>query len=240
VTVRFLTSGDTGLIVEFGDTIDRAVNERVLLLNQKLNRLRLPGVIETIPTFRSLLVLYDPVKTSSSNLKALIAQVLEKKTSASSEATLWRIPVCYAPEFAPDLPDVCARTGLSAERVVALHLERQYRVYMLGFLPGFPYMGDLAEPLRLPRRADPRTRVPAGSVAIATSMTGIYPVESPGGWHLIGRTPIKLFDLNWDPPSLLAPGDVVMFEEIGVEEFRQIEQAAESDLYRPAREKIRV
>jgi KipI family sensor histidine kinase inhibitor len=148
------------------------------------------------------------------------------------------VPVCYGAEFAPDLAEVAHLTGLAPGEVVALHSGTHYHVYMLGFLPGFPYMGDLPHQLALPRRADPRVRVSAGSIAIATSLTAIYPYESPGGWHLIGTTPIRLFDCERAPPALFAPGDRVLFEPIDATTFASIKKAVESGCYQAAGEPV--
>jgi KipI family sensor histidine kinase inhibitor len=151
-----------------------------------------------------------------------------------SKRRLWRVPVCYESDFAPDLESVARQTKLAPEEVVALHSGTRYHVYMIGFVPGFPYMGDLAEALVLPRRADPRIRVPPGSVAIATAMTAIYPLESPGGWHLIGTTPIRIFDTAASPPALFAPGDAVEFEPVDSATFARIRSATERRDNRPA------
>jgi len=231
MTVRFLPAGDRALVVEFGERVDRDLSNDVLRLDTSLRSSALPGVIETVPTFRSLMVYYDPLVTSRADLEPAIAGRLYRQTGLRSAATLWRMPVCYEGEFAPDLAEVAHRTGLVPSDVVALHSAVRYHVYMLGFLPGFPYMGNLPPQLALPRRADPRLRVPAGSVSIATTLTAIYPYESPGGWHLIGTTPIRLFDPARPRPALLAPGDVVQFEPIDSLSFAEIRNAGDSGNY---------
>jgi len=238
MTVRFLSSGDRALVVEFGDRIDRELSNNVLRLDASLRSSGLSGVVETVPTFRSLMVHYDPLVTSRAELDRAIAGRLDRQTSPRGAATLWRVPVCYEGEFAPDLAEVAHRTGLAPSDVVALHSAVRYHVYMLGFLPGFPYMGDLPPQLALPRRADPRLRVPAGSVSIATTLTAIYPYESPGGWHLIGVTPIRLFDPARPRPALLAPGDIVQFEPIDLASFASIRIAVDSGDYEVACEPI--
>ena len=232
MSVKFLPCGDTAVVVEFGDRIDRALSDKVLGLDARLRAARLPGVVECVPTFRSLMVHYDPLSTGAEALVAAIRALLAGELSADRARRLWRVPVCYEGELAPDLAEVAERTGLTADRVVALHAGTRYHVYMIGFLPGYPYMGDLPPQLVLPRRADPRTRVPPGSVSIATTMTAIYPVESPGGWHLIGTTPIKIFDLALSPPALLAPGDAVEFERIDRDAFARIRTESERGAYR--------
>lgn len=231
MNVRFLPAGDTAVIVEFGDRIDRLLSDHVLRLSALVRAAQLPGVVETVPTFRSLMVHYDPVATDSASLTVAIENLLDSSNGEAKPVKLWRIPACYAASHAPDLVEVAQRTGLSTAEVVALHCSTRFHVYMIGFVPGFPYMGNLPEPLVLPRRADPRIRVPPGSIAIATNMTAIYPLESPGGWHLIGATPIRLFDLRRPRPALLGPGDAVRFEPITVREFDAIRAAVAADAY---------
>jgi KipI family sensor histidine kinase inhibitor len=233
VAVKFLASADSAVIVEFGDRIDRAVSDQVLGLAARMRASEIVGVIEVVPTFRSLMVHYDPLRTSAKQLISAIERVLTSKTALDRKRRLWRVPVCYERDFAPDLDDVARATKLTPDEVVALHTATRYHVYMIGFVPGYPYMGDLAERLVLPRRADPRVRVPPGSVSIATTMTAIYPVESPGGWHLIGTTPIRIFDPHAAQPALFAPGDAVEFEAIGAEAFARIRAATERQEHQP-------
>ena len=231
MAVRFVSVGDRALTLEFGERIERGLSREVLRLDRAIRAAPPAGVVETVPTFRSLTVHYDPLATSHADLKLAIAGLLGGTEGADAGARLWRIPVCYAGEFAPDLAEVARLTGLACAEVVALHSSVRYHVYMLGFLPGFPYMGDLPAELALPRRADPRVRVPAGSVSITTSLTAIYPYESPGGWHLIGATPIRFFDPERDPPSSLAPGDAVVFEPIDESAFVAIRHMVENGGY---------
>jgi inhibitor of KinA len=228
---RFLSAGDRALIVEFGDRIDRGLSNDVLRLNATIRSKALSGVVETVPTFRSLMIHFDPLVTTRGDLEHAIRGLLDHDLGQRSEATLWRIPVCYEGELAPDLTEVAQLAGLTPGEVVAMHSGTRYHVYMLGFLPGFPYMGDLPVELALPRRADPRLRVPAGSISIATSLTAIYPYESPGGWHLIGATPIRLFDIERPRPALLVPGDAVLFEPIDRACYESIRQAVEKRSY---------
>ena len=235
---RFLSAGDRALIVEFGDRIDRRLSHDVLRLNATIRSKALSGVVETVPTFRSLMIHFDPLVTTRGDLEHAIRSLLDHDLGQRSEATLWRIPVCYEGELAPDLTEVAQLTGLTPGEVVAMHSRTRYHVYMLGFLPGFPYMGDLPVELALPRRADPRLRVPAGSISIATSLTAIYPYESPGGWHLIGATPLRLFDLDRPSPALLAPGDAVLFQPVDRAHYEQIRQAVESRSYKVESEPI--
>jgi KipI family sensor histidine kinase inhibitor len=231
MTVRFLSAGDRALVVEFGDDVDHALSAEVLRLGAIIAAEALPGVVETVPTFRSLMVHYDPLTTSAAELTRAVAGLLDRRKSLRGAARLWHIPVCYEDELAPDLGEVARLTGLAPGDVAALHSGTPYHVYMLGFLPGFPYLGDLPKALALPRRADPRLRVPAGSIAIATSLTAIYPYDSPGGWHLIGMTPLLFFDPGRVPPALLAAGDRVQFEPIDADAFAAIRRAVEAGDY---------
>ncbi len=222
---RFLSSGDTALIVEFGRSVDRTLNERVLELDAAVRAAQPPGVVETIPTFRSLMVVYDPLVTRAAEVRSALAALLNTSRAAVVAGRRWRVPVCYEGDLAPDLEAVAKTTGLSLGEVVALHTTPVHHVYMIGFVAGLPYLGDLPTALALPRRASPRVRLPAGSVAIAMGLTVIYPVESPGGWHLIGNTPVTLFDPGRMPPALMAPGDQVVFEMVQRDVFDDMRAA---------------
>jgi KipI family sensor histidine kinase inhibitor len=229
--VRFLSAGDRALVVEFGDRVDQALSEGVLRLDAMIRSSAPARIVETVPTFRSLAIYYDPLVTSRGELQRAIAPLLDLGDDPRASARLWRVPVCYEGEFAPDLAEVARLTGLTPNEIVALHSGTRFHVYMLGFLPGFPYLGDLPPQLALPRRADPRLRVPAGSISIATTLTAIYPYESPGGWHLIGATPIRMFDPEQPKPALFAPGDAVKFQPIDARAYASIRQAVESRSY---------
>ncbi|HEX9584203.1 MAG TPA: 5-oxoprolinase subunit PxpB [Gammaproteobacteria bacterium] len=220
--VKFLPAGDTALVVQFGDRIDRELNERVLRLAASVRAAGLAGVRETVPTFRSLLVHYDPVHTRFKALCERLRELLDTEPALAARTRQWSIPVCYEPRFAPDLEEVAERTGHTPQEVISLHGSVNYHVYMVGFLPGYPYMGDLPEALALPRRENPRVRVPPGAVGIATNLTAIYSLESPGGWHLIGSTPVRIFDARWSPPALFAPGDSVQFSRISADEHDRL------------------
>src|SRR5215213_11863068 len=191
---RILKAADSALVFEFGTEIDRKISDSVLGLSEILNHASLPGATEIVATFRSLCVNYDSLKTTGAELEQAIVGLMKGAGSSRQIRRLWGIPVCYDPEFAPDIEEVATRIGLSVADVATLHAGTQYHIYLIGFVPGYPYMGDLPKQLRLPRRLDPRTRVPPGSVAIATSLTAVYPYETPGGWHLIGTSPVRFFD----------------------------------------------
>ncbi len=217
--MKISACGDTAIIVEFGDKIDRDLSSLVLSAATTVSNAQLSGVVEIVPTFCSLMVQYDPLTTTSAQVMAQITPLINTTSDHKTSVRKWSIPVCYEEEFATDITEVAATTGQTIEQVVKLHSEVSYHVYMLGFLPGFPYLGDLAKALHLPRHTNPRTRVPKGSISIATSLSSIYPFESPGGWHLIGTTPVKLFDLTKTPPALFAPGDQIKFEPVSGSEF---------------------
>jgi inhibitor of KinA len=217
--IRLLPCGDSALTVEFGEGIDRRVSALVLGLANRLAAASIAGLVELVPTFRSLTIHYDPLLLPRAELKAALAPLLVRLEAAEGTGSLWRIPACYDPSLAPDLIEVAERTGLTPDQVAERHSAAAYHVYMVGFLPGYPYMGDLPPELALPRRENPRTKVPPGSVAIATTLTAVYTLESPGGWHLIGRTPTPLWDLRRDPPAVLAPGDKVVFEPVSLAQY---------------------
>jgi inhibitor of KinA len=221
VEPRILTSGDTALVVEFGDRVDPRLSGLVLALAQRVTHAALSGVVEVVPTFRSLMVHYDPLLVTQAELRRAIIRMLTGLAASERSGRRWLIPTCYDESVGLDLAEVAARTGLSAAELVALHSATTFHVYMMGFLPGFPYLGGLPKKLELPRRQTPRLKVPSGSVAIAMDMTCIYTLESPGGWHVLGRTPAVLFDLRRDPPVPLAAGDKVAFEPISLAEYRR-------------------
>lgn len=224
---RILASGDTALVVEFGDAIDREINDRVLALADRIEKAALPGVIEQVPTFRSLMVHYDPEVLLFDELASHVQGLLAGLKAQAHIERLWLLPTFYGGDLGPDLEDVAAATGLTPGEVIRIHAAETYHVYVVGFLPGWPYMGDLPERLALPRRENPRVKVPMGAVCIAQRMTGVYPLESPGGWHLLGSTPVRMFDKRRRNPVLLAPGDSVRFVPVTRAEYGRMEALAE-------------
>ena len=221
-----LPVGDTAVSVEFGGAIDRAINARVMAFDEAVRAAMaagaLPGAIETVPTFRALMVHYDPLAADFEALARALLALVPEGPSAARTGRRWRLPVAYGGEGGPDLEDVAATTGLAADEVVRRHTAGEYFVYMMGFLPGFAFMGDVAPPLALKRRARPRTRIRPGSVGIAVGLTGVYPLESPGGWHLLGHTPVLLWDTRREPMALFRPGDTVTFAAVGQDEHDAI------------------
>jgi len=209
--------GDCGLLVELGEGISPALNHRVQELCLKIKEQAVPGIRELAPGYRSLLVLYNPLQVSAAELKARITAVVgQAGASIATSQKRLTVPVFYGGDYGPDLAWVAEHLRLAPEEVIRQHSAVVYRVYMIGFTPGYPYMGELPAALAVPRRSSPRTRVPKGSVGIAQRQTGIYPVDSPGGWQIIGWTPIELFDPHRWLPSLLEMGDMVKFEPVGV------------------------
>ena len=228
---RFLPGGDTALVVEFGDRVDQTLSGLVLALAHRLEVAAIPGVIETVPTFRSLMVHYDPLQLRRAELKRHLAPLLDGLEGIESAGRHWRIPACYDASLGLDLADVAARTGLSVAQVAERHSGAVHHVYMMGFLPGLPYLGGLPPEFELPRRENPRIKVPSGAIAVAIAMTVIYPLESPGGWHVLARTPAPLWDMRRNPPALLAAGDKVVFDPISLSEYEALlTRAAGGDL----------
>ncbi|MEM9393553.1 MAG: 5-oxoprolinase subunit PxpB [Pseudomonadota bacterium] len=227
--MRFLSLGDRALTVEYASGFDPQARKAVIALDEAIREAReagsLSGILDVAPTFRSLTVHYDPLQINQASLKASLMDLARPSSSEREpNTTLWRLPVCYGGSFGPDLPDLVADTGLSEADVIELHSSIEVSVHMLGFLPGFAFMGDIAEPLRKPRRQEPRLRVPPGSVAVADRLTAIYPWESPGGWHLIGACPVPLFFAEEAKPTLFEPGDRVRFEPVTKSQFEGLKQ----------------
>ncbi len=233
MSVRYLSCGDTAFTVEFGNEISPSINGQVMALHAVIGAAktagRLEGVVETVPSMRSLMVTYDPLATSRGRLQPEIEALIAGGLATGMKSRQVRIPCCYDdPEFAPDLADVAKRTKTTPEGVVAGHLASAFKVYVLGFMPGLAYIAGLQPGLYLPRRAQPRVRVPRSSVAIAMDMTTIYPFEVPGGWHLIGRTPLWMFDQRREQPVFLAPGDSLAFERIDRKTYDRLAREVEA------------
>jgi KipI family sensor histidine kinase inhibitor len=230
---RYLLSGDKGLVVEFGNEISEAVNKKVRNLYLAIKKSELDGIHEMIPTYRSLLIQYDPMKIK---IDHLIAKLIEIENTLDCidipKPRIIEIPTIYGEEFGEDLNFVSEHNGISVDEVVKIHSSVDYLIYMLGFTPGFPYLGGMSEKIETPRLKTPRTKIPAGSVGIAGKQTGIYPIESPGGWQLIGRTPIKLYNPKSQIPIILQAGDYIRFVPIDKEEYNSICSMVEKDLYK--------
>ena len=218
--------GDCAVTMQIGDEIGEKINREVVGVLESLRKAAIPGVLELVPTYTSVCIHYDPLVLSYDDLLKVIGR-LENGSAEKMEnvaARIVEIPVCYGGEYGPDLAFVAEHNGLTAEEVVKRHSEGVYLVYMLGFLPGFAYMGGMDETIACPRLTSPRTKIPAGSVGIAGAQTGIYPLSSPGGWQLIGRTPLKMFAIDGEKTTFaLSAGDRVRFVPITEEAYREME-----------------
>jgi inhibitor of KinA len=221
VTPDIEPCGDQAFTVRFGGGADPAVSARVLGISERLAAAPLPGVLDVVPGYDVLLVAYDPLRVAPDAVRVWLAAALES-TPVPVSARRVEIPVVYDPALAPDLEPLAAEKGLTVAELIALHTAPEYRCYLLGFRPGFPFLRGLDPRLVAPRLASPRLRVPAGAVGIGGAQTGVYPVESPGGWRLIGRTPARLFDPARAQPFLVRPGDTVRFVAIDRADFDRL------------------
>ena len=216
--------GDKALVVQLGERIDGATFAAVQALSRRLEQHGVPGMVEYVPAFTSMTIYYDPLQVSFAEVCAAVeTSTATLDTAGAALGRTVEIPVCYGGEFGSDLEFVANEHGLSAAEVIAIHSGAEYLVHMIGFAPGFPYLGGLPETIATPRKATPRLKVPAGSVGIAGAQTGIYPLETPGGWQIIGRTPLAMFNAMSDPPSLLQAADRVRFTPITPEEFQVLQ-----------------
>jgi inhibitor of KinA len=229
---RIFPLGDSALTINFGNIIDENINKKITSLFKAIQQKPLKGMIEAIPAYSSLSILYDVVvlrkiipsnKTVYDWMKDEAVKFLQQQVDAdNSSSDVFKIPVCYDEEFALDLERFEKEKNISKEELIKIHTGKQYRVYMLGFLPGFPYMGEVDERISMPRKPQPQ-QVAAGSIGIAGRQTGIYPLTSPGGWSIIGRTPIKIFDAEKEELTFLKAGNIVQFYPISKEEFLKFE-----------------
>jgi KipI family sensor histidine kinase inhibitor len=224
---RLLPSGDSAITVEFSRKIDDEANRRVLALDRTLAQEPIAGVRETVPTYRSLLVHYDPTQIDYATLSQKLAELALRPMPASEKARLWRVPVAYGGEYGIDLEDVAKTLGTTPDDIVARHVAGDYRVAMLGFTPGWSYLSGLQESLHMPRRENPRLLTPAGTISVGGVQAGIQCLAGPSGWHLLGCTPVRTYQLHRDPTFLLEPGDRVKFYVIDAKTCAEQERAAE-------------
>src|ERR1700759_4657162 len=225
---RLLPSGDRAIAVEFAKNIDDAANQRVLTLDRALAAARVAGVTETVPTYRSLLVHYDPVQIDFDALGEILLALSQTPPQASAKARRWRVPVAYGGENGIDLEDVAKNLNMTPDEVVARHSGGDYRVAMIGFTPGWSYLSGLDKSLHMPRRPSPRVFTPAGTISIGGVQTGIQCLAGPCGWHLLGRTPVRTFQLHRDPVFLTEPGDRVTFYPVDLKTYEAQTRAAEA------------
>lgn len=230
--ISFAPAGDQGIVITFSDEISEAVNRKIYSVVNQINNEKIKGVYEVIPSYISLLVLYDRHLVTYSKLMNRLEKIVSTTDENSlAKCRIHHIPVCYEEEFALDLQDVSEHCKLSPKEIVDIHTSTDYLIYMLGFLPGFAYLGGLDERISCPRLSTPRTKIPAGGVGIGGSQTGIYPLESPGGWRIIGKTPVKVYDPNREPSILYMMGERIRFEAITMEEFKSISKSIDEGKY---------
>lgn len=228
----FLQCGENALTVHVGEGIDPAVNSRVTALQAAVTHAEIRGITDLIPAYGDLTVCYDCTRLSTKALQKKLRRLLGTlSVTGQGSRRVFQLPVCYGGAFGPDLDFVCSHSGLSAQEVIDLHSQPDYLIYMLGFLPGFAYLGGLNPRLHTPRLESPRTCIPAGSVGIGGAQTGVYPLDSPGGWQLLGCTPVQVFDRKRSEPILYQAGDAVHFQPITPEEYDRIAKAVADGTY---------
>jgi KipI family sensor histidine kinase inhibitor len=225
---RLLPSGDSAITVEYSRAIDAAANQSVLALDRALAREPIEGVTEAVPTYRSLLVHYDPARIDFDTLGKRLLALAQSPAEATAGARRWRIPVAYGGEHGIDLEDVAKALNTTPDEIVARHVAGNYRVAMIGFTPGWSYLSGLEKSLHMPRRQNPRLLTPAGTISIGGVQTGVQCLAGPSGWHLLGRTPVRTYQLHRDPTFLLEPGDYVRFAQIDAKTFAERDRAAEA------------
>jgi 5-oxoprolinase (ATP-hydrolysing) subunit B len=225
---RLLPSGDSAITVEFSRTINDAANQRVLALDRTLSREPVTGVTETVPTYRSLLVHYDPLQIDFDALGSKLATLAQLPVPPSAKTRRWRIPVVYGGEYGIDLEDVAKTLKTTPDDIVARHIAGDYRVAMIGFTPGWSYLSGLEDTLQMPRRQNPRLLTPAGTISIGGIQTGVQCLAGPSGWHLLGQTAVRTYQLHRDPVFLLEPGDRITFAAVDAKTFAEQDRAAEA------------
>lgn len=223
--MNFFRVGDSAICVEFGPKIDERLNQKAISYAHCLEQKKWPWMLEVVPAYSSVMIYYNALEINDFEvLRRLKEAARSGIRGADCEAQIHEVPVTYGEQFGPDLESVADLNGISTKKVIEIHTGMKFLVYMLGFMPGFPYCGILPKTIRAPRLPSPRTRVPAGSVGIAESQTGIYPIDSPGGWRLIGRTPLRLFDPSSEQENMFRfkPGDLIHFCPISAEKFHEL------------------
>ena len=231
--VRYLVSGDSSVCVEFGNEISPDINRKIRAFKIAVEKSGIPGIVETVPTYRSLLVHYKPevigFQAITEKFKSLMGTL---DNIEIPPPTVIEIPVLYGGEMGPDIENVASHNGKTVEEVIKIHTSQEYLIYMIGFIAGFPYLGGMSKEIATPRLKEPRVKIDGGSVGIAGEQTGIYPLDSPGGWQLIGRTPLKLYDAEREKPVLLEAGQYIKFRSISQKEFDETAKALEDGPYK--------
>ncbi|MGD6776048.1 5-oxoprolinase subunit PxpB [Sutcliffiella horikoshii] len=232
--IEFHPLGDTGLQVLFGSDISVETNQEIRLFADQLKKQEIDGVIEWVPAYTTLTIFYQPDKIIYKDLckKLEDIQARLQKEDVPSNSIVYEIPVLYGGEVGPDLSEVASHNGCTEDEVISIHSARSYLIYMMGFVPGFPYLGGMAKEIATPRRENPRAKIEGGSVGIAGEQTGVYPLETPGGWQIIGRTPVKLYEPEREEPILLSAGAYIRFVPVNQKEYEDIEEAVLSGEYK--------
>jgi len=229
---KYLVAGDSALVMEFGNSISEDINRKIRSMGYAIENGKIDGITEIVPTYRSLMVHYNPM-TIEYDILVQELKVLENELENIElpAPRVYEIPTLYGGKYGPDIENVAKHNGLTVEQVIGIHTSKDYLIYMLGFTPGFPYLGGMDERIATPRLANPRTKIHAGTVGIAAAQTGIYPIESPGGWQLIGRTPLKLYHPFREKPILLKAGNFVRFIAIDRKEYQRIQAEVDNGTY---------
>ena len=231
--VRYLVSGDCSVCVEFGNEISPEINKKIRAVKIAVEKSGIEGIVETVPTYRSLLVYYKPEIISFREISEKFEELMGSLDNIEiPPPTVIEIPVLYGGEMGPDIQNVAEHNGKTVEEVIQIHTSEEYLIYMIGFIAGFPYLGGMSKEIATPRLKSPRVKIDGGSVGIAGEQTGVYPVDSPGGWQLIGRTPLKLYDAEREKPVLLEAGQYIKFKSVTPEEYDAILKAVEDGSYR--------
>lgn len=222
--MKFLKAGDSALVIELGNEISPVINFKLKKITEFLDNLNKQGIKDLLPTYRSIIVYYNPLLVSFDEIKNVVEENcnFQDEKIDKIEKEIVEIPVLYGGEYGPDLENIATHNNITTEEVIKIHTSGEYLVYMLGFTPGFPYLGGMSKKIATPRLKEPRTKIPAGSVGIAGEQTGVYPIESPGGWQLLGRSPLNFFSPNSDKPFLLKAGQYIKFVSITKEEYLKL------------------
>ena len=230
--IKICTAGDSSVLIEFGQEISPEINAQITAVVRLIKAQHIEGVTDMIPAFASLLINYDPRVVSYAGLRARLEKLLKLEISGeASESRIFEIPVCYGGEYGPDLQNIADHAGLTPEEVIRIHSAKDYLIYMLGFLPGIFLSGRTGRSDPYPQASNPRIRIPAGSVGIGGSQTGIYPLDSPGGWQLLGMTPVKTYDPEREEPILFEAGDYIRFVPVSEEEYQEIKKQVDEGTY---------
>lgn len=231
--IKYLLAGDRAVVMEFGNEISKEINAKIRNVVKSVDEAKIDGIEELLPTYRSLMIVYDPLKIEYSQLITTLDLIASKKMEKQEDKIkIVEFPTLYGGEYGPDINFVAEHNNITVDEVIKIHTGTDYLVYMMGFTPGFTYLGGMSDRIATPRLASPRTKIPAGSVGIAGAQTGMYPSETPGGWQLIGRTPLKLYDPAKEPPVMLSAGDYVRYVSVDEQEYMDIQKQVIEGTYK--------